>query len=197
MSPSAHPRLIFGGSTIGDAYTTPEEVSDLLQKLKSLGIQEIDTAARYPAVNFGASERLLGEVGAATAQGFAVDTKILVLSADGNGSLEPAKIQDSVSKSCEALQIRGGAKLNVLYCHAADFETPLEDQASTLDALHKKGIFDKVRASNRSAAKVATITNKFHTLARRFQLARGHIDSLHCYLRPRRLRQAHCLSRSI
>lgn len=142
MSPSAHPRLIFGGSSIGDDYATPQEVSDLLQRLKGAGVKEIDTAARYPAVNFGASEQLLGEVGAA-AQGFAVDTKILLLSADGNGSLEPAKIQDSVRKSYEALQMRG-EKLNVLYCHAPDFETPLEDQAATLDALHKKGVFDKV-----------------------------------------------------
>lgn len=141
MSPAAHPRLIFGGSSIGDAYATPEDVTDLLQCLKGAGVTEIDTAARYPAVNFGASEKLLGEVGAA-AQGFAVDTKILVLGTSGNGSLEPAKIQDSVSKSCEALKMRG-EKLNVLYCHAADFETPLEDQAATLDTLYKKGIFDK------------------------------------------------------
>lgn len=141
-SAAAHPRLIFGGSLIGDAYATPQEVSELLQRLKEAGINELDTAARYPAIKFGASEQLLGEVGAA-AQGFAVDTKILVLGADGNGSLEPAKIRDSVSKSCEALKM-GGKRLNVLYCHAPDPETPLEDQAATLDSLHKKGTFDKV-----------------------------------------------------
>lgn len=142
MSPAAHPRLIFGGSNIGDDYATPQDVTELLQRLKDAGIKELDTAARYPAIKFGASEQLLGEVGAA-AQGFAVDTKILVLSADGNGSLEPAKIEESATKSYEALQM-GGEKLNVLYCHAPDFQTPLEDQAATLDALHKKGTFDKV-----------------------------------------------------
>ncbi|KAI3396866.1 hypothetical protein diail_11570 [Diaporthe ilicicola] len=146
MSPAAHPRLIFGGSGIGDDYATPQEVTKLLQRLKEAGIKELDTAARYPAIKFGASEQLLGEVGAA-AQGFAVDTKILVLSADGNGSLEPAKILDSASKSCKALQM-GGEKLNVLYCHAPDFQTPLEDQAATLDALYKKGTFDKLGISN-------------------------------------------------
>ncbi|KAG8162129.1 hypothetical protein KVR01_007894 [Diaporthe batatas] len=142
MSPAAHPRLIFGGSSIGDHYATPQEVTGLLQRLRVTGIRELDTAARYPAIKFGASEQLLGEVGAA-AQGFAVDTKILVLSTDGNGSLEPAKIQDSVSKSRVALQM-GVEKLNVLYCHVPDFETPLEVQAAALDALHKKGTFDKL-----------------------------------------------------
>ncbi|POS72959.1 hypothetical protein DHEL01_v208649 [Diaporthe helianthi] len=147
MSPAAaHPRLIFGGSGIGDDYATAQDVTELLERLKAAGVKELDTAARYPAIKFGASEQLLGEVGAA-AQGFAVDTKILLLSPDGNGSLEPAKILDSVSKSREALKM-GGEKLNVLYCHAADFETPLEDQAATLDGLHKKGTFDKLGVSN-------------------------------------------------
>lgn len=137
-----HPRLLFGGATIGDEYATPEQVTDLLDRLDALGVREIDTAARYPALKFGASEGLLGEVGAA-ARGFDLDTKILVLSADGKGSLHPQKINGSVEKSYEALQMHG-KKLHVLYCHAADLETPLEDQAAALDALHKKGVFEKV-----------------------------------------------------
>lgn len=139
---ASYPRILFGGASIGDNHTTQDEVTRLLQGLQNLGIREIDTAARYPALSFGESERLLGQAGAA-GLGFAVDTKILVLSADGNGSLQPAKIQESVDKSYDALQMQG-KKLNVLYCHAPDFETPLEDQAAALDALHKKGIFNQV-----------------------------------------------------
>lgn len=142
---SEHPRLIFGGASIGADYTTPEQVTDLLQRLDAIGIREVDTAPRYPAVNFGASEQLLGEVGAAT-KSIALDTKILVMSADGNGSLQPEKIKESAEKSYNALRMQG-KKFNVLYCHTADFETPLEDQAAALDALHKNGIFNKVGVS--------------------------------------------------
>ncbi|ROW08500.1 hypothetical protein VMCG_03253 [Cytospora schulzeri] len=142
----AHPRLIYGGSPIGEDYTTPEAVSDLLKLLKSLDIHEIDTAALYPATNMGASERLLGQVGA-VAQGFAVDTKILVLSKDGNGTLEHEKIEKSVAASHERLQLHG-QKLNILHCHAPDFTTPLKDQAASLDSLHKRGLFDKLGVSN-------------------------------------------------
>ncbi|KAJ4389602.1 hypothetical protein N0V93_007073 [Gnomoniopsis smithogilvyi] len=120
----SHPRILFGGASIGDDHVTQEEVLHLLQGLKELGIKEIDTARRYPAFNFGASEQLLGQAGAATL-GFAIDTKVLVTSADGNGSLTPEKINES-----------------------ADFETPLEDQAAALDALHKAGVYNELGVSN-------------------------------------------------
>lgn len=143
---SKHPRLILGGSTIGvDNFATLEAVNDLLRVINPLGIKDIDTAAVYPIAHMGDSERLLGEAGAA-AQGFAINTKILVLSKDASGTLEPAKIEQSFSTSQKRLQLNG-QKLNILHCHAPDYTTPLKTQAAALNALHQKGLFNKVRHS--------------------------------------------------
>jgi hypothetical protein len=47
---------IFGGALIGTSFTTPQEVQELLDQLKTLQIDHIDTAARYAPTNPG-SER--------------------------------------------------------------------------------------------------------------------------------------------
>ncbi|OJD36445.1 aldehyde reductase [Diplodia corticola] len=145
MTSQPHPALIFGGASIGSAYTTPEAVADLLATLKSLGIQRIDTAARYPPTSPGTSERLLGEAAAAR-QGFTIDTKVLA-SGDGSGNLTPAAIDDSVQQSYSRLQM-GDAKFNILYCHMPDPQTPLEDQAAGLNDQHRKGHFKHLGVSN-------------------------------------------------
>lgn len=144
---SAHPRLIFGGSTLGEDYKTLEEAQDILALAQSLGIHEVDTAALYPITDMGRSEKLLGEM-QAIPKGIAVDTKILVLSKDANGTLEPDKIRTSLENSRKRLQLDSSQKLNIVHCHAPDYTTPIQDQAATLDELHKQGLFDKVGVSS-------------------------------------------------
>ena len=100
MSP---PTLIFGAGFVGVNFATPSELQELLQFLQKNNINRIDTARRYPAVNSGRSEQLLGEVKAA-GQGFTVDTKIKVVGSDASGSLTAAKIKESVVESMEALR---------------------------------------------------------------------------------------------
>ncbi|KAJ7750664.1 NADP-dependent oxidoreductase domain-containing protein [Mycena maculata] len=136
------------------AYTTPEVVAELLTELKALGIHRIDTAARYLPTNPGASERLLGEARAAH-EGFTIDTKILI-AGDGAGSLEPAPINRSLHESYARLGLEETvsicqAPVNVLYCHGPDMKTPLEEQASGLDAQYRKGLFKQLGVSNFSA----------------------------------------------
>ncbi|KAI3325479.1 hypothetical protein HD806DRAFT_533147 [Xylariaceae sp. AK1471] len=116
---------MFGGSVIGEDYATVESVKDLLKSLQSPGIGEIDTADLYPVPTMG-------------------DTKILVLSKDANGTLEPAKIEKSLSESRERLRFDASQKVGVLHCHAPDFTTPLKDQAAVLNSLHQQRLFDKV-----------------------------------------------------
>ncbi|KAK8050763.1 hypothetical protein PG994_012493 [Apiospora phragmitis] len=131
----------------GRGLQDTEEVRDILVLARSLGTKEIDTAARYPATNMGLSEKLLGEF-QAIPQGFAVDTKILVLSKDANGTLEPEKIRTSLENSRKSLQLDSSQKLSILHCHAPDYTTPIQDQASALNELHKQGLFDKLGVSN-------------------------------------------------
>lgn len=142
---------MFGGSVLGEDYKSEEEVKSLFDLLKSLGINAIDTAALYPVPNMGESERLLGKLGAVS-QGFVIGTKILVLSKDANGTLEPAKIEKSLASSRERLQLNSSQKVGVLHCHAPDFTTPLKDQASALNSLHQQGLFDKVKSFHTSFA---------------------------------------------
>lgn len=131
-----HPRIIFGGSTIGEAYTTPESVEALLATLREQGISQIDTAALYPFISMGMSETLLGET--AAAESFAVDTKILVTRKDTAGTMAADKIKTSIDNSKQRLQT---SKLNVLYCHAPDTETSADEQLATLDAHYRAGDF--------------------------------------------------------
>ncbi|KAI1335584.1 Aldo/keto reductase [Xylariaceae sp. FL0016] len=140
---SNHPKLIFGAANIGTSYATPQAVSDLLDTLQSVGIDRIDTAARYPPTDPGASERLLGEAGVSE-RGFAIDTKILP------GSHRPEAVAKSVGGSYERLQLLEH-QLNVLYLHAPDLTTPLEEQAAALDAQYKKGLFTELGICNFSA----------------------------------------------
>ncbi|KAI0099188.1 Aldo/keto reductase [Nemania sp. FL0031] len=141
----SHPQLIFGGASIGAAFTTREQVVELLRTLQSLGVTRIDTAARYPPTNFGASERLLGEARVADL-GFSIDSKIFVGSV-AEGSLAPHAIETSMTQSYDRMQLHGH-RLNVLHCHRPDPETPLAEQAKALDAQYRAGLFEKLGVSN-------------------------------------------------
>ncbi|KAJ7486207.1 NADP-dependent oxidoreductase domain-containing protein [Mycena galericulata] len=143
---SPPPTLIFGGASVGSTYTTPDALADLLTALKAQDIHRIDTAARYPSANPGESERLLGATAAAR-QGFTIDTKILILS-EAAGSLAPAAVEKSLRESYERLDLGTDTAINVLYCHAPDPTTPLEEQAAGLDAQYKKGLFKQLGVSN-------------------------------------------------
>lgn len=110
--------------------------SELKQALQEAGIKEIDTAARY--MN-GESEKKIGRT--KLADSFTIDTKIL-FSGSGEGTLTPDAIETSLSNS---LNVLGVDKVNVLYCHAPDFETPTTEQARAFDEQYKKGRFTFVR----------------------------------------------------
>ena len=96
---------MFGAGFLGINFATASELQDLLDFLHNNSINRIDTARRYPAVNSGRSEQLLGEVKAAAEQGFIIDTKIKVEGSDASSSLTAAKIKESVVESLEALHV--------------------------------------------------------------------------------------------
>ena len=162
------PKLIFGAASLGDKFATVKDVSDLLKVLKSHGITTIDTAGLYPPTNKGASERLLGECGAA-GDGFAIDTKILVTSMEADGTLKPEAIEKSISASIERLQLKQNQKINVLHCHAVDKSTPLEEQARALNEQYKAGRFEQVLASAYCPPKMSSANSS--AIARSVQLS--------------------------
>jgi aflatoxin B1 aldehyde reductase len=82
------------------SFQEAQAVLPLMSTLKELGINHLDTAARYPPPLPGRSEQIVGE----TATDFVVDTKVLTdLSTDGSGDLEKERMEESVKASLERL----------------------------------------------------------------------------------------------
>jgi len=115
-------------------------VQQLLDRLKSPGIDRIDTAARYSPRAPRSSERLLGETRAAE-QGFIIDTKVNTSSGDGAGTLTADAIETSLEESLSLLHM---SKVNVLYFLRPDPETPVVEQAAEIQRQYLAGRFEKV-----------------------------------------------------
>jgi aflatoxin B1 aldehyde reductase len=136
----SRPHTLFGGAMIGTSFTTPEQVQALLDLLKTLGVDRIDTAARYSPTAPGSSECLLGETRAAE-QGFTIDTKINTVSGVRAGTLTAAAIEKSLEASLSRLQM---SKVNILHFHRPDPQTPIVKQAAEIHRQYLAGRFDKV-----------------------------------------------------
>ncbi|KHN93734.1 NADP-dependent oxidoreductase domain protein [Metarhizium album ARSEF 1941] len=141
------PEMIFGCGGLGNEFVGEKAVEELLQTLKEAGVHRLDTAALYPPTDIGASQRLLGQVGAAR-MGFTIDTKVMISMTGFQGTLQPEKIAKSAAESREALRLGDGQRVNVFYPHAPDVATSLKDQAAGFDAQYKAGLFDKLGVCN-------------------------------------------------
>ncbi|KAL1979198.1 hypothetical protein VTN96DRAFT_6520 [Rasamsonia emersonii] len=101
------PHLIFGTASFGMDLTDfqdPESVKNLLQTLQELGIRRLDSGARYPPLNPGRAEQLIGETKELSGS-FVVDTKIYTNTQnDGSGDLRPEAIDKSVNASLQRLK---------------------------------------------------------------------------------------------
>lgn len=95
------PRLAFGCANVGIAWCSNQELDALTETLKEVGVDILDTAARYPPTSPGLSERLLGRL---SGRGFKIDTKISVKAWDGNGSMAQDAVIQSVASSLKALK---------------------------------------------------------------------------------------------
>ena len=122
------PTIIFGDLR----NLSASEVHPILTRL---GISRIDCAASYDD-----SEAKLGDENMGAS--FVLDTKIET-DMPLNGTLSPEKIFSSARTSLQRMKVD---KLNVLYAHAPDYATPVEEQAKAFDTLHREGVFDSVRS---------------------------------------------------
>ncbi|KAI1496601.1 putative oxidoreductase [Biscogniauxia marginata] len=123
------PQIIFGTASFGmdmTEFQDVESIKKLLETLEELGINHLDSGARYPPLNPGRSEELIGEA-QDISHNFVVDTKVYTDTAnDGDGDLERDAMQRSVNGSLRRLQRPAG--INVLHAHRPDPVTPLEEQ---------------------------------------------------------------------
>ncbi|KAI1141145.1 putative oxidoreductase [Hypoxylon sp. FL0543] len=123
------PQLIFGTAGFGmdqTEFQDAESVKSLLATLQRLRVRRLDSGARYPPLNPGRSESLIGEA-RELSRYFAVDTKVYTdTRTDGSGDLARDSVRRSVEGSLERLRRPEG--VNVLHAHRADPATPLEEQ---------------------------------------------------------------------
>ncbi|KAI2637806.1 putative oxidoreductase [Hypomontagnella submonticulosa] len=123
------PQLIFGTAGFGmdkSEFQDLDSAKAVLETIRGLGIKRLDSAARYPPLNPGRSEALLGEARELTRE-FEVDTKVYTdTRTDGSGDLSRDAIRKSVEESLKRLDRPEG--VNVLHVHRADPSTPLEEQ---------------------------------------------------------------------
>ncbi|KAI2614964.1 putative oxidoreductase [Hypoxylon sp. NC1633] len=126
------PQLIFGTAGFGMDQTEFQDAASVLAVLATLpglGIRRLDSGARYPPLNPGMSERLIGEAQELhPGFSFDVDTKVYTdTRTDGSGDLTREAVRRSVEGSLERLR-REELGINVLHVHRADPATPLEEQ---------------------------------------------------------------------
>lgn len=146
MAPT-HPIIYYGTTLFGSdnvpPFKDPEVVSPFLDIVSSCGINQIDTAARYPPDNHGGSERMLGSVKAAE-KGFTINTKVLFPGNNSDGTLTKEAVRKSVANS---LKVLGVEKIGILYAHVYDKATPLEEQAEAFSEQVEKGYCERVSLS--------------------------------------------------
>ena len=98
------PQLLFGGAAIASGlFRSPEQLYSLVQVLKAVHIHRIDIAPIYPSTSPGQAEQLLGDCSPGD-NGFAVDTKIMVTSMTGKGTLTSDAIDKSINTSLARLK---------------------------------------------------------------------------------------------
>lgn len=111
----AKPELLFGGAAVASGcFSTSSETRSLLQLLKNLSIRRIDTAPIYPMVNPGQAEKLLGDSNTQDDE-LMVDTKIMVTSMTGKGTLTPDAIDKSISGSLTRLRCKVTHRYGLVY----------------------------------------------------------------------------------
>lgn len=107
------PQLIFGTASFGmdmTQFQDPSSIRNLLQSLQEHGIRRLDSGARYPPLNPGRAEELIGETKECSSD-FAIDTKVYTnTKTDGSGDLTGDAIVTSVQGSLQRLQRPNGVR---------------------------------------------------------------------------------------
>ena len=152
---------------MGWRYASQEcdaEVStSLLRTFLDRGHREVDTALAYAG---GETERMLGEIFSKHPELLArasIATKANpwpggnMTSSAGEGGLEPSQLRAQVTASREAL---APGAVDLLYLHAPDSATPIEETLRELKALHEEGAWKQLGLSNFPAWEVVHVYHK-------------------------------------
>lgn len=137
-------------------YDTPDEVKAFLDKFYEQGGRHLDTSRNYSPSAQGSSEPRLGAAGAGSR--FNIDTKILGV--PGNGPFHTAQqVKSSIDASVADLKLPDGVKVDIMYLHLPDRDTPLEETCEAMNEAYKEGKFKRFGISNYTAEEVEKIVS--------------------------------------
>lgn len=135
-------------------YDTPDEVKAFLDTFYEHGGRHLDTSRNYSPNARGSSEPRLGAVGAGSR--FNIDTK--VLGVPGDGPFHTAQqIKSSIDVSVADLKLPDGVKIDIMYLHVPDRETPFEETIEAMNRAYQEGKFKRFGISNYTADEVEKI----------------------------------------
>ncbi|KAG0316043.1 hypothetical protein BGZ97_007516 [Linnemannia gamsii] len=122
-----------------------DAVAPFLTTFNAHGHTEVDTARIY---SNGDTETVLSQLPTAHLK---VATKAYAFAP---GSHNKENLSSQVRKSLKALNAE---KVDILYLHVPDYDTPYEETCKAIDDLYKEGLFERFGLSNYSAWNVAQI----------------------------------------
>ncbi len=141
-------KIILGSMTFADQTDEPTAMK-MLYLAAQAGHVELDTAHVY---NDGKTETLLGDLlSVNTRCKFQIATKVNPWNDEG---LKPQQIKRQFEQSLERL---GKAGVDLLYLHAPDLATPIEDTLAQCWEFYQAGKFKRFGLSNFAAWQVAEI----------------------------------------
>jgi len=140
-------KIVYGGASFSPAgpFTSPEEVSQVLDLLVKHDVTTFDTARLYPG-----SEVAIGQQAIRTV--FTIDTKI-------EGGFNPGTSAKAVliAGAIDSLDRAKIAQFDVFYLHAPDRGIPLLETLEGVDEVYRKGIFKRFGLSNFTAKEVVEV----------------------------------------
>jgi len=145
---SKPPLAVLGTMSIGGvSHLGEQEARQILREYVHAGRDVVDTARMFGK---GDTERVLGRV-LKDFPGVRVCSKVNPFAGLG-GNLSPASVAAQVGESLAALRVDC---LDVLYLHAPDPATPIEQTLEACDALHRRGKFRELGLCNFPSWQVA------------------------------------------
>lgn len=141
-------KQILGTMTFGD-QVDQADADALLQKFRRAGHAELDSAHTYCD---GRTEQMLGRM--LTAEDHERLTIATKVNPWNDGGLRPAEVRRQLG---ESLQRLGVASVDLLYLHAPDLDTPVEQTLQACFELFQQGKFRHFGLSNYAAWQVAEV----------------------------------------
>lgn len=144
--------IVFGAGSFNanGGFKSAQEIKPMLDALKELGIEDLDTATRYLE-----SEQWLGENNAASQ--FQIGTKH-----PGLGSPEPSTKEVVVATGKESLQKLKTQQVDIYYMHSPGPRVPFEDTLAGINELYKSGAFRRFGLSNYSPDQLRQVLDICH-----------------------------------